>query len=230
PVAAEIAAIEMAVSCARDTGCALHIVHVSAPEGIDLIHAAKREGINVTAETCPHYLLLDREAAERIGPAAKCAPPLRCTGTVDRLWQVLASGDIDTIGSDHSPSPPELKEGNDYFSMWGGITGCQHGFPLLIERALRESTWQQLAALMSINPAKRFRLDSRKGSIVPGLHADFCLLAPEEFTIEAKDLLTRHPISPYIGMRCAWQVNATWLRGHPVSPATHGHFLQPDDH
>jgi len=230
PVAAEIAAIEMAVSCARDTGCALHIVHVSAPEGIDLIHAAKREGINVTAETCPHYLLLDRDAAQRIGPAAKCAPPLRCTGTLDRLWQVLAAGDVDTIGSDHSPSPPELKEGNDYFSMWGGIAGCQHGFPLLIERALRESTWQQLAALTSINPAKRFRLDSRKGGIVPGLHADFCLLAPEDFTIEAKDLLTRHPISPYIGMRCAWQVNATWLRGHPVSPATHGRFLQPDDH
>ena len=229
PVAAEIAAIEVAVSCARDTGCALHIVHVSAPEGIDLIHAAKREGINVTAETCPHYLLLDRETAERIGPSAKCAPPLRCTGTLDRLWRVLAAGDIDTIGSDHSPSPPELKEGNDFFSMWGGIAGCQHGFPLLIERALRESTWQQLAAMTSINPAKRFRLDSRKGGIAPGLDADFCLLIPEEHTIEAKDLLTRHHLSPYIGMRSAWRVAATWLRGHPVSPATHGRFLHPDD-
>jgi allantoinase len=229
PVAAEIAAIEMAVSCARDTGCALHIVHVSAPEGIDLIHAAKREGINVTAETCPHYLLLDREAAQRIGPAAKCAPPLRCTGTLDRLWKVLAVGDIDTIGSDHSPSPPELKEGTDFFSMWGGIAGCQHGFPLLIERALRESSWQQLAAMTSTNPAKRFRLDSRKGSIAPGLDADFCLLTPEEHTIEIKDLLTRHHISPYVGMRCGWRVTATWLRGHPVSPATHGRFLHPDD-
>ncbi|MCW1884194.1 allantoinase AllB [Luteolibacter flavescens] len=229
PVAAEIAAIEMALACARDTGCALHVIHVSAPESIDLIHAARREGINVTAETSPHYLLLDRAAAEGIGPAAKCAPPLRCTGTLDGLWRVLAAGEIDSISSAHSPAPPELKDGGDIFSMWAGIAGCQHGFPLLVERALQETTWQRLAALFSTNPARRFRLDGRKGRIAPGLDADFCLLVPEESTIDAGDLLTRHSLSPYLGMRSAWQVAATWLRGHPVSPATHGRFLLPDD-
>ena len=246
PVAAEIAAIEMAVACARDTGCALHVAHVSAPQGIDLIHAAKREGIDVTAETCPHYLLLDTWAAERIGPAAKCAPPLRSPGTLDGLWRKLTAGEIDTIASDHSPSPPELREGDDVFSMWGGIAGCQHGFPLLLERAVGvwpplgpgaatpiegrpgEASWEQLAALFAANPARRFRLDSRKGRIAEGLDADFCLLSPEEFVIETKDLLARHAISPYLGMRCAWRVDATWLRGNPVSPATHGRFLTPD--
>ena len=246
PVAAEIAAIEMAVACARDTGCALHVVHVSAPQGIDLIHAAKREGIDVTAETCPHYLLLDTWAAERIGPAAKCAPPLRSPGTLDGLWRKLVAGEIDTIGSDHSPAPPELKEGDDVFSMWGGIAGSQHGFPLLLERAVGvwlplrpgaatplegrpgEASWELLAALFAANPARRFRLDSRKGRIAEGLDADFCLLSPEEFVIETKDLLARHAISPYVGMRCAWRVEATWLRGNPVSPATHGRFLTPD--
>lgn len=246
PVAAEIAAIEMAVACARDTGCALHIVHVSAPQGIDLIHAAKREGIDVTAETSPHYLLLDTWAAERIGAAAKCSPPLRSPGTVEGLWKALAAGEIDTIASDHSPSPPELKEGDDVFSIWGGIAGCQHGFPLVVEKAVGawqpdergglvpldgspgETSWQQLATVFSANPARRFGLDGYKGRIAEGLDADFCLLSREEFMIETKDLLARHPISPYVGMRCAWRVEATWLRGNPVSPATHGRFLTPD--
>lgn len=230
PVGAELDAIEMALGCAHDTGCALHIVHISSPEGIALVTEAKRAGIDVTAETCPHYLLLDAAAAVRIGPPAKCAPPLRAAATLDGLWQCLAAGEIDIIGSDHSPSPPELKEGNDVFAMWGGIAGCQHGFPLMIGRALRETSWQTLAAVFTAAPARRFGLASRKGDIAPGLDADFCLLAPEEFLIESKDLLSRHPISPYVGLRCAWRVAATWLRGHPVSPSTHGRFLHPDDH
>jgi allantoinase len=228
PVAAELDAIAMALSSARDTGCALHVVHVSSPEGIAMVTAAKREGIDVTAETCPHYLLLDTAAAVRIGPAAKCAPPLRDAATVDALWRCLAAGEIDTIGSDHSPSPPELKEGNDFFAMWGGIAGCQHGFPLMIARALEVASWEMLARLFAANPARRFGLASRKGGIAAGLDADFCLLAPEEHVIATKDLLSRHPISPYVGTRCGWRVTATWLRGHPVSPATHGRFLHPD--
>ncbi len=228
PVAAELAAIEIALTCAHDTGCALHIVHVSSPEGIAMVTKAKRGGIDVTAETCPHYLLLDTTAAIEIGPPAKCAPPLRPAAVVDGLWKSLAAGEIDTIGSDHSPSPPELKEGNDLFSMWGGIAGAQHGFPLLIERVLRESSWQRLARLVSSNPAKRFGLSSRKGALASGLDADFCLLSPDEHFIVRKDLLARHPISPYVGMRSAWRVESTWLRGNPVSPATHGRFLTPD--
>jgi len=228
PIAAELAAIEMALNCARDTGCALHIVHISSPEGVALVSAAKKAGINVTAETCPHYLLLDHDAAIAIGPAAKCAPPLRPRESVDGLWRALAAGEIDIIGSDHSPSPPELKEGNDVFSMWGGIAGCQHGFPLLIERALQESSWEQLALMCAAEPASRFGLFTRKGAIVPGLDADFCLLSPGDHVIERKDLLARHPISPYVGRRCAWRVEATWLRGNPVSPATHGQLLTPD--
>jgi allantoinase len=228
PVAAELAAIEMAINCARDTGCALHIVHISTAQGVALVSAAKKAGINVTAETCPHYLLLDTGAAIRIGPAAKCAPPLREPTSVDGLWRALVAGEIDTIGSDHSPSPPELKEGDDVFSMWGGIAGCQHGFTLLIERALGVTTWEQLALMCAAKPASRFGLSSRKGSIAPGLDADFCLLAPNPHVIEEKDLLARHPISPYVGMRSAWRVEATWLRGNPVSPATHGQLLTPE--
>ncbi len=248
PVAAELAAIETAIACARDTGCALHIVHITSPAALALVTAAKREGIDITAETCPHYLLLDEEAAIRIGPAAKCAPPLRPRATLDALWHSLAAGEIDTIGSDHSPAPPELKQGDDLFTIWGGIAGCQHGFPLLIDRALQifgehtlpacpvphpaerssnSGAWQHLASLLASNPARRFRLSSRKGRLAPGLHADFCLLSPQTFTIEPSHLRTRHPISPYLGMPCPWHIESTWLRGSPVTPATRGHFLTP---
>lgn len=225
PVCAELAAIEMALACAMDTGCALHIVHVSSPQGIELVTTAKREGIDVTAETCPHYLLLNAEDACRIGPAAKCAPPLRPAEVVDGLWKMLAAGEVDTIGSDHSPSPPELKQGDDFFAMWGGIAGAQHGFPLLIERAHRELSWERLARLVSTNPARRFGLSEKKGRIAVGLDADFCLLAADKFLIDREDLLARHPISPYVGMSSKWRVSSTWLRGNPVSPATTGRFL-----
>lgn len=228
PVAAELAAIEMALACARDTGCALHIVHISSAEGIAMVSTAKQEGIDVTAETCPHYLLLDAEAAQRIGPPAKCAPPLRPATVVDGLWRALAAGEIDTVGSDHSPSPPELKEGSDIFAMWGGIAGCQHGFPLMIERGLRETSWENLAAVFATGPARRFRLDGHKGTVAEGMDADFCLIAADPHVIERKELLARHAISPYVGARCAWRIESTWLRGNPVSPATHGRFLTPD--
>ena len=99
---------------------------------------------------------------------------------------------------------------------------------VLLERALGVTNWEQLALVCAAKPAGRFGLSSRKGAIAPGLDADFCLLRLDPHVIEEKDLLARHPISPYVGMRSAWRVEATWLRGNPVSPATHGQLLTPD--
>ena len=86
-----------------------------------MVTRAKKQGVDVTVETCPHYLLLDEEAAIAIGAAAKCAPPLRPAETVARMWEKLRAGEIDTLGSDHSPSSPDLKTGDDLFAIWGGI-------------------------------------------------------------------------------------------------------------
>ena len=220
PIEAELSAIRIAIDLAGETGCDLHIVHVTCPEGIDLVSEAKGLGIRVTVETCPHYLLLDDVKAIRIGPAAKCAPPIRSAETVAALWQKLLAGEIDTIGSDHSPSPPDLKQGDDIFAMWGGIAGIQHGLPLVISQNLNS------VLQLSWNVARRFRLP-QKGSLLPGQDADFIVLKKQPFTITRDQLLTRHAISPYIGMTSEYTVAATYLRGQKVGPETRGKFLSP---
>ncbi len=220
PIEAELSAIRIALDLAGETGCQLHIVHVTCPEGIDLVTAAKKLGVDVTVETCPHYLLLDDEAAITIGPAAKCAPPLRSAATVDALWQRLLAGEIDTIGSDHSPSPLDLKLGNDFFAMWGGIAGIQHALPLLFSKNL------SILPQLTRNVASRFRLP-HKGSLTLGNDADFILLEKSPDTIDASHLLTKHPISPYLGLTSAYRIAATYLRGEKVTAHTRGKFLAP---
>ena len=132
PIHAELDAIGRALELAGETGCALHIVHVSCGAGLALIVSAQKLGVKVTCETCPHYLALTEEDMVRLGAVAKCAPPLRSKSAQDSLWQYLQTEQITTIGSDHSPSPPELKRDSNFFKVWGGISGIQHTVPLLI--------------------------------------------------------------------------------------------------
>ncbi len=220
PIEAELSAIRIALDLAGETGCQLHIVHVTCPEGIELVTEAKSRGVRVTVETCPHYLLLDDSAAIAIGPAAKCAPPIRSTATVSALWQQLLAGHIDIIGSDHSPSPPDLKQGSDIFAMWGGIAGIQHALPLLYSQSLG------ILPQLSSNVATTFRLP-QKGSLTPGHDADFIVVEKKPFTITREQLLTRHAISPYLGMTATHTIAATYLRGRKVTPETKGKFLVP---
>jgi allantoinase len=220
PIEAELSAIRIAIELAGETGCDLHIVHVTCPEGIDLVTAAKKRGVRVTVETCPHYLLLDESQAIAIGPAAKCAPPIRCRETVEALWKKLLAGEIDTLGSDHSPSPPDLKRGDDFFAMWGGIAGIQHALPLLLSRQ------SGYIDAISSNVARRFKLP-QKGKLSPGYDADFIVVEPGPLAIHHDQLVTRHPISPYVGMTSGLTIAATFLRGERVTAETRGRFLTP---
>ena len=216
----ELEAIAQALEIAGETGCALHIVHVSCAEGVELATCAKSRGVDVTVETCPHYLLLDAEDAVGIGAAAKCAPPLRTRETVEELRRCLREGRIDTVGSDHSPAPPELKEGENIFALWGGVAGVQHGFPLLLDEGL------VAPPVFSQQVAQRFRLP-RKGGLLPGNDADFVLVRRESSRFSAGELVTRHAISPYLGRLARHRVVATFLRGERVSDSTRGRFLRP---
>lgn len=219
PVEVEAAAIRLALELAGETRCALHIVHVSTPEGLALVSNAKRAGVDVTAETCPHYLLLNEGAVIRQGAPAKCAPPLRPEASRRRLWQALRGGGVDTIGSDHSPAPPEMKTAADFFAVWGGIPGIQHGFPLLISEAhmaIGERALPLLAGVLAANVAKRFGLRG-KGRIAGGHDADLALLdlrAPHE--LDNADLLCRHRQGPYHGRSCDVRVVRTFVRGAEV--------------
>jgi allantoinase len=140
PVELELTAIRSALDLAGETGCALHIVHVSSPAGITLALEARARGVNVSVETCPHYLLLTDEDVVRLGAVAKCFPILRTETVRLGLWEDVEQGRVDTIGSDHSPAPPEMKQAEDFFAIWGGISGCQHGFPLMISEALARAS------------------------------------------------------------------------------------------
>ncbi|MEY2878634.1 MAG: Allantoinase [Verrucomicrobiota bacterium] len=219
PVEVELAAIRVALELAGETGCALHIVHVSTPEGIALVDEARALRVDVTAETCPHYLLLNDKDVARLGAIAKCAPPLRDEKRRAALWGELRAGRIHTIGSDHSPSRPEMKDSANLFAVWGGIAGVQHGSELLFSECAKtaEKDLPILAAVLARNVARRFRLDGRKGELVEGRDADFSLIKfGTAHEIEADSLWTRHRISPYVGRESKVRVTDTYVRGTAI--------------
>src|ERR1700691_3159187 len=121
PVIAELEAIQRATLLAREAGAKLHIVHVSSGRGVALAAEARAQGVDVSIETCPHYLFFTEEDVERLGAVAKCAPPLRAAAERESLWNHLLAGHVDVVASDHSPALPSMKDGADFFSIWGGI-------------------------------------------------------------------------------------------------------------
>jgi len=237
PVAVELEAIRIALELAGETGCALHIVHVSSPEGIALITEARAQRVDVTAETCYHYLLLNDKDVAKLGAPGKCAPPIRDEKRRVALWDDLRAGRIQTVGSDHSPAPPEMKTSKNFFEIWGGIAGVQHGGQLLLSEcaATLEKDLPLLAAVLARNPARRFRIEDRKGSLALGRDADFSIFKlgdPER--IEADDLWTRHRISAYVGRKNRMRVTHTFVRGQAAwrdgrlaLPSPRAEFLRP---
>jgi allantoinase len=213
PAVAELEAIATALALAHDAGASLHIVHVSTGRGVALVAEARARGVDVTCETCPHYLVLTDEDAERLGVLAKCAPPLRPASEPEALWDALQNGTLPMVASDHSPAPAELKQG-DAFTAWGGISGCQSLLPLLLtEDRLPLAT---VASVASTFPAERLRL-SGKGRIAPGADADLALVdLAAEHTLSAEDLFYRHPHSPFVGRTMRVRVVRTLVRGRTV--------------
>ncbi|MDQ8205470.1 allantoinase AllB [Pelagicoccus sp. SDUM812003] len=215
PVEAEIKAVEIAMELSQETGCPIHIVHVSSPAVLDRIALGKQAGVKVTCETCPHYLLLSTEDAHRIGPNAKCAPPLRPEETRLALWQALDQGKLDTIGSDHSPCPPDMKTGSPFYDAWGGISGLQHGLPLLWNFGRQdEARFAKLISLTCAQPSALISLPN-KGALKIGYDADFVLVEelPSPLSIDADSLLYRHRHSAYCGLKTRYRISETWQRG-----------------
>jgi len=227
PAEAELEAVFRALLYSERTGCRLHFVHISTSAAIEMIHEAKLRGLDVSAETCPHYLILNEDNMETLGPLAKCAPPLRSAEEREKLWKVLADGKIDIIASDHSPCPPELKlnPGLSFFEAWGGISGAQSSLELMFHEGvnMRGLPVTLISKLLSELPARRFGLQDRKGSIALGLDADLVLLHPDcSYTLAPENLLYRHKHSPYTGMTLSCKVTATISRGCIVYTADSG--------
>jgi allantoinase len=231
PIEAETEAIDCALALALENQCRLHIVHISSPAGLATVcssrsmtvpvmprgteHERDAHATNrlVTAETCPHYLLLNAEDLIRQGAAAKCAPPLRSQRDVDTLRADLLAGKIDVIASDHSPAPASMKTGDDAFKIWGGIAGVQSTLPALLTIGVPP---EQAAKLTATNVAERFGV-AKKGRVAVGFDADLALVdVGATYTLTREMLLDRHKLSPYVGRQFTGLVKRTICRGNIV--------------
>jgi allantoinase len=216
PPAAELEAIDRALALAEETGCSLHVVHVSTGAGVLRVAEARSRGVDATCETCPHYLALADEDTERLGTLAKCAPPLRPDAERHQLWRYLTGGDIAFVASDHSPCPPAMKAGG-FDEAWGGIAGAQTTLSLLIT----EGHWAR-------------RLPLPKGRLEPGADADLAIVdLKAAYTFE--ELHDRHRANPFRGRELRGGVVRTLLRGQTVyhegrvAPEARGRLLKPQE-
>jgi allantoinase len=199
----------------------VHILHVSSCDALPLIATARRDGVRVTAETCPHYLTFAAEEVPDGATEFKCCPPIRGPWNRESLWQSLADGTIDAIVSDHSPSTPSLKEfgTGDFAAAWGGIASLQLGLRVIwTEASTRGHGLGDVVRWMATNPARIAGLTT-KGRIAPGYDADLVAFDPAaSSTVDPAALRHRHPVTPYAGRTVRGAVSRVWLRGEPATP------------
>ncbi|SEM28328.1 allantoinase AllB [Streptacidiphilus jiangxiensis] len=223
PDDAEAVAVSTLLEIAQRTGARVHILHVSSAAVLPLLREARAAGVQVTAETCPHYLTLAAEQVPTGDTAFKCCPPIRSEANRDLLWEALAAGEFIGVVSDHSPSTPELKHlpslggDGDFAAAWGGIASLQLGLPAIwTEARHRGHSIEDVVRWMSAGPAALVGL-STKGAIAPGMDADLVAFDPDAaFTVDPAGLHHRHPVTPYAGRSLSGVVHTTWLRGEPV--------------
>lgn len=213
-------AVAMMVDLCRETGCRVHIVHLSSASALPLVAAAKNEGLPFTVETCPHYLCLTAEEVPDGATEYKCAPPVREASNQEALWAGLAQGVVDFVVTDHSPCIPSLKlpETGDFLSAWGGIASLQLGLSSVWTAArARGFSLEQVVGWMSTGPLGFLGLDGGRGAIAPGQEADLVALEPDAaFRVTAPWLEHRHPITPYLGREVQGRVLHHWLRGDKI--------------
>ncbi len=221
PTLAEDRAVARVIAAARDTGGRAHIVHLSSADAVAQLQAARAAGVDISVETCPHYLTLDAGAVPAGATEFKCCPPIRDRANQDALWSALTDGVIDMIVSDHSPCTTELKrfDTGDFGQAWGGVASVQLGLPAIWTAArARGHSLADVVRWMATAPAARVGL-AAKGRLAVGADADLCILAPEErFVVDPARLLHKNPISAYAGRTLSGVVRGTWVRGHRIEP------------
>lgn len=226
PRDAEDSAIATLIAEARRLDARVHVLHLSSADALPLIAEARRDGVRITVETCPHYLTLTAEEVPDGASEFKCCPPIRESANQDLLWQALADGTIDCVVTDHSPSTADLKT-DDFATAWGGISGLQLSLSAVWTEARRRGHGlEDVIRWMSSRTAELVGLDDRKGAIEAGRDADFAVLAPDEtFTVDPAALHHRNPVTAYAGKTLYGVVRSTWLRGERI--VEDGRFTAP---
>jgi allantoinase len=229
PSRAEDEAVTLLARLCRETRARIHVVHLSSAGAIDKIARARAEGLPLSAETCPHYLFFAAEEVPDGATEFKCAPPIRDRANRERLWAGVESGAIEMVVSDHSPSPPELKnrDTGNFLSAWGGISSLQLRLPVVWTAARdRGHSFERLTEWLCAAPARLPGLSGSKGAIAPGGDADFVVWNPDEtFEVRPQMLHHRHKLSPYLGRTLAGAVESVYLAGEKIFER--GRFLGP---
>lgn len=219
PITEEMAVMKIYMM-AKDTDGKAHIVHVSSKGTLDYLRKAKEEGVRLTGETCPHYLYFDSSHYERYGSYLKVNPPIREAEHREALLKALEDSTIFTIGSDHAPhSIQEKGGGKDIWEVAAGFAGVQTLLLSMVSLALNGTLkLSNIPRLISRNPAKLFGLWPKKGELMPGSDADIAIVDPNKETLVTEEwLITKSPITPFLGMRFKGNVELTILRGEIIA-------------
>jgi allantoinase len=218
PDAAEEEAVGLVIDTAAASGARAHIVHVSSANVLPMLDDAKRSGVPVTAETCPHYLTFEAEAIPDGGTEFAACPPVRDAANRDRLWDGLLDGTLDMVVSDHSPCAPKFKASGDFGLTFGGVSSLEVGPAAVWAQAgQRGFGLPDLSRWMAQRPAELAGYTDR-GRIATGLRADLCAFVPDaDVMVHTDDLHHRHQVGPYDGATVRGAALQTWVAGVAVS-------------
>jgi len=216
PASMEVRAIQLLIELCRATKCRTHVVHLSSAEALPFIEEAKAEGLPFTVETCPHYLTFADDGIPDGATQFKCAPPIRSAENRELLWRALGRGVIDFVVSDHSPCAPELKKFSegDFMGAWGGIAGLQFTLPAVWSGAKRRGFELEDVVRWTAERTAAFTGLKTKGRLEKGRDADFVVFDDAAlFEVEQSDVLHRHKVTAYAGLRLQGTVVSHYLRG-----------------
>ncbi len=223
---AEKAAIQLGISFAEETGARLHIVHMSTGIGAKLVGEAKKKGLDVTSEACPHYLMLNyQDAMTEHMQFAKIAPPLRTKRDNEELWEGLQNGSVDFMGTDHAPYEIETEKEGEGLNIWTafpGIPGVETLVPIMVSEGYNKGrlTLTRLVEVLSTSAAKQYGLYPKKGAMLIGSDADFTIIDLErEWTIDQKKTYSMAKYNPLHGIK---------LKGKPVKTVVRGTLVYDD--
>ena len=222
-ILAEKVAIELGISFSEETGARLHIVHISTGIGSILVGEAKKRGLDVTAEVCPHYLTLNAvDALTEFKQLAKMAPPLRTKEDNEILWKGLSNGSVDFVTTDHAPceiATEKTAPGMDIWTASPGITGVETMVPVIVSEGYNKGrlSLSRLVEVLCKNPAVHYGLYPKKGALELGCDADFTIIdLNKEWTIDQNKLQSKAKFTPLHGMQLKGKVTKTVVRGKVV--------------
>jgi dihydroorotase len=221
PNVVAIEAVSRAAVLAEWTGARIHVLHISTADELRPLREAKARGVDITGETCPHYLMLSTDDYKRFSGVIAVNPPVREPVNQEPIWQALLDGTIDLIATDHAPHTPEEKTRNDIWNVDCGFPGVETQMPLMLTavNAGRMSI-SDYVRMSAFNPARIWGLYPRKGALVPGADADIAIVdLARAHTIEDAKLMSRSKISPWNGRK---------VKGLPIHTVVRGRFVMKD--